>query len=79
MTPAYLAPIYEETSTIPALMREWHDLADRVEAIADDDARHAVCARMDAILSECAEIERTIAMHDDGELLRHDVLSDVRA
>jgi len=65
-------------TTYAELMREWHHIAEYVESIPDDDMRHAACARMDAILSECAENDRMIAMHDDGELLRHDVLSDVR-
>jgi hypothetical protein len=65
-------------TTYAELMARWHDLADRVESIADDDERHAVCAEMDRILVECKQIDAEIAAHDDGELYRHDVLSDVR-
>ena len=46
------------TATYAELMREWHAIARHVEDIPDDDLRRAAYARMDAILSECAEVER---------------------
>ena len=48
-------------TTVADLMREWHAIARHVEGIPDETMRHAACARMDAILSECAEVERADA------------------
>jgi len=44
--------------TCAALMNRWHELADRVESIADDAERRAVCAEMDRILVTTNMLDR---------------------
>ena len=57
------------TATYSDLMAEWHDPADRVESIEDDDLRHAACSRMDEILAECAHAEHAGSDADTADLI----------
>ena len=66
-------------TTYSEMLSRWHELADGVESIANDDERRAVCAEMDDINAKMTRIDREIDAHDDGVNYRRDVETDMRA